>query len=368
MREIRIFIAGLGHVGRAVLALLQESSSPQVLIAGLADSSGAICFNDALSPSSGTLSPSSDALSPSTGPTVLWIAAIAEAKKAGWRLANMDLDGIFGHGQITFHRNVEEAIAIARPQVLVELSSSNTRTGGAAAGHAKAAFAIDADVVFASKGALAADWDAIMAAAQDAGRQVRYSATVGGGMPVIDAGTSFAKANPILSIEAVLNGTSVFVLSMMENGMSLDDAVRSAQQGGMAETDPSADLDGLDAAAKLCILARAVMGCSLEVGKVKRESLRSVTSAGLSAAIASGRRLRAVATLERDIHGCIQAGVKLTEVPFESPLARTGSENAVVFHSRFSGTLSMIGKGAGPMETAPAVIRDLAVLSESWCT
>jgi len=110
------------------------------------------------------------------------------------------------------------------------------------------------------------------------------------------------------------------------------------------------------------------MGCSLEVGKVKRESLRSVTSAGLSAAIASGRRLRAVATLERDIHGCIQAGVKLTEVPFESPLARTGSENAVVFHSRFSGTLSMIGKGAGPMETAPAVIRDLAVLSESWCT
>lgn len=359
MREIRIFIAGLGHVGRAVLALLAEPSSPRVLIAGLADSSGAICFAEALPPSK--------ALSSTVQLTEPWLPAIVEAKKTGVRLVDMDLNGVFSPGQATFHRNVEEAIARAKPQVLVELSSSNTSTGGAAAGHAKVAFAADADVVFASKGALAADWDAIMAAAQEAGRQVRYSATVGGGMPVIDAGTSFAKANPIVSIEAVLNGTSVYILSLMETGMSLDDAVRAAQAAGMAETDPSADIDGLDAAAKLCILARSIMGSSLKVGDVNRESLRSVTSASLATAIAAGKRLRAVATLERDIHGCMQADVALKEVPADSPLARTGSENAVIFHSKFSGTLSMIGKGAGPMETAPAVIRDLAVLSESWC-
>ncbi|MDX9959040.1 MAG: hypothetical protein RBT68_11420 [Spirochaetia bacterium] len=352
MHEIRIFIAGLGHVGRAVLALLQEPSSPRVLITGFADSSGAICFTEALSPGK---------------PDTPWENAIIEAKKAGLRLADLDLDGIFSPGQACFRQNVEEAIALGRPQVLVELSSSNTRTGGAATGHAKAAFAVGADVVFASKGALAADWDAIMAAAGTSGRQIRYSATVGGGMPVIDAGTSFAKANPILSIEAVLNGTSVYVLSLMETGLSLDEAVRSAQQAGMAETDPSADLDGLDAAAKLCILARAVMGGNLKVGDVKRESLRSVTRATLSAAIAAGRRLRAVATLGHDHNGSLQAEVKLVEVSIDSPLARTGSENAVIFHSRYSGILSMIGKGAGPMETAPAVIRDLAVLSESWC-
>jgi homoserine dehydrogenase len=350
MHEIRIFIAGLGHVGRAVLALLAEPTSPRVLVAGLADSSGAICFTEALSPSK------------------QWKYSIIDAKKTGLRLGDLDLDVIFGPGQAVFHRNVEEAIALAKPQVLVELSSSNTSTGGAAAGHAKAAFIADADVVFASKGALAADWDAIMAASRASGRAVRYSATVGGGMPVIDAGTSFARANPIQSIEAVLNGTSVYVLSLMEAGMALDDAVRSAQAAGMAETDPSADLDGFDAAAKLCILARSIMGKRLDVGDVKRESLRSVTAAGLSAAVTAGNRLRAVATLELDIHGCLQAGVKMTEVPFDSPLARTGSENAVVFHSRYSGTLSMIGRGAGPMETAPAVIRDLAVLSESWCT
>jgi homoserine dehydrogenase len=369
MREIRIFIAGLGHVGRAVLALLQEPTSPRVLVAGLADSSGAICFTEALSPSNMQPGGQSRRIgAPFPGkPGKTWEIAVMEAKKAGLRLADLDLDGIFGPGRACFHTNVEKAIALARPQVLVELSSSNTRTGGAAAGHAKAAFAVGSDVVFASKGALAADWDAIMSAAGAAGRQVRYSATVGGGMPVIDAGTSFARANPILSIRAVLNGTSVYVLSMMETGLSLDEAVRSAQQAGMAETDPSADLDGLDAAAKLCILARAVMGSSLVVGDVKRESLRSVTIDSLSAAIAAGKRLRAVATLERSLHGSILAEVKLEEVPFDSPLARTGSENAVVFHSRFSGTLSMIGKGAGPMETAPAVIRDLAVLSESWC-
>ena len=359
MQEIRIFIAGLGHVGRAVLALLAESSSPGVLIAGLADSSGAICFAEALSPSK--------ALSSTELHTEPWLPALVEAKKTGFRLADMDVNGIFGPGQTTFYLNVEEAITRARPQVLVELSSSNTSTGGAAAGHAMAAFAADTDVVFASKGALAADWDALMNAALGAGRAVRYSATVGGGMPVIDAGTSFAKANPILSIEAVLNGTSVFILSLMETGMALEDAVKAAQTAGMAETDPSADLDGLDAAAKLCILARSVMGTRLEVKDVKRESLRSVTRASLATAIAAGRRLRAVATLERDISGCLQAEIKLRDVPIDSPLARIGSENAVVFHSRFSGTLSMIGKGAGPTETAPAVIRDLAILSESWC-
>jgi homoserine dehydrogenase len=354
MREIRIFIAGLGHVGRAVLALLEEASSPPVLVAGLADSSGAVCFNEAISPS--------------RGPAAPWIAAVSDAKKAGLRLVDLDLDGIFGPGQVIFYRDVEEAIRVARPQVLVELSSSDTRTGGAASGHAKAAFAIDADVVFASKGALAADWDYIMGAAQDAGRQVRYSATVGGGMPVIDAGTSFARSNPIESIEAVLNGTSVFVLSLMEEGLTLDEAVKAAQEAGMAETDPSADLDGLDAAAKLCILARSVMGYNLKVGDVSRESIRSASKSRLVSATARGMKLRAVATLSRDSQGGVRGGIKLTEVPLDSPLARTGSENAVVFHSRFSGTLSMVGRGAGPTETAPAVVRDLAVLSENWCT
>jgi homoserine dehydrogenase len=370
MQEIRIFIAGLGHVGRAVLTLLSEPTSPKVLIAGLADSSGAVCFTEALSPSDMRQESSPGQPGPldqgNAGNS--WLSTIMKAKKAGLRLVDLDLDGIFGPGLAVFHRDAVRAIVLARPQVLAELSSSNTRTGGPAAGHAKAAFDIGADVVFASKGALAADWDAIMAAAGDAGKAVRYSATVGGGMPVIDAGTAFAKGNPVHSIEAVLNGTSVYVLSRMETGMSLADAVKAAQAAGMAETDPSADLDGLDAAAKLCILARSIMGQKLDVGMVKRESLRSVTSISLAAALAAGCRLRAVATLDRDIHGNLQAGVKMTEVPFDSPLARTGSENAVVFHSRFSGTLSMIGKGAGPMETAPAVLRDLAVLSESWCS
>jgi homoserine dehydrogenase len=366
MHEIRIFIAGLGHVGRAVLGLLGEASSPAVLVAGLADSSGAVCFNEAIPPSQALSS--SPVLSTAKEPGVPWIAPVSDAKKAGLRLADLDLDGIFGPGQVIFYRDVEEAIRVAKPQVLLELSSSDTSTGGAASGHAKAAFAIDADVVFASKGALAADWDDIMGAAQAAGRQVRYSATVGGGMPVIDAGTSFARSNPIESIEAVLNGTSVYVLSLMEEGLTLDEAVKAAQEAGMAETDPSADLDGLDAAAKLCILARSVMGFNLKVGDVSRESIRSASKSRLVSATARGMKLRAVAILERVSHGCVQGGIKLTEVPLDSPLARSGSENAVVFHSRFSGTLSMVGRGAGPTETAPAVIRDLAVLSESWCT
>lgn len=125
---------------------------------------------------------------------------------------------------------------------------------------------------------------------------------------------------------------------------------------------------GLDAAAKLCILARSGMRYNLKAGDVSRESIRVAGKSRLASATARGMWLRTVATLNRDNHDCIQGGITLTDVPLESPLARTGSENAVVFHSRFSGTLSMISKGAGPIETAPAVIRDLAMLSESWCT
>ena len=179
-------------------------------------------------------------------------------------------------------------------------------------------------------------------------------------MPVIDAGLAFSQANPLESLEAVLNGTSVYVLSLMEEGMDLSGAVAAAQAAGMAEADPSADLDGWDAAAKLCILSRTLFGRPLTPAEVRRTSLRELAPGAIAEAKARGRVIRAVGRL--DASG---ASIELVELDPSSPLARRGAENAVVYRSRFAGDLALIGKGAGPRETAAAVLRDLSLLSST---
>lgn len=356
MKAKRLFISGLGYVGRAVLELLPEESSPRVLVVGLSDSSGALYDPDGFSEAE--------------------LERLRREKADGKRLAEaaVGLGARLGAergtgtpaaaaaGRRAFLPGREgalAAIAAARPDILAELSPTEL-SGGSAVDYALAAIGAGADLVFASKGALAGAWERVVPAAGGAGRRLRYSATVGGGMPVIDAGLSFSHANPLESLEAVLNGTSVYVLSLMEEGMDLSRAVAAAQAAGMAEADPSADLDGWDAAAKLCILSRTLFGRPLTPAEVRRTSLRELAPGAIAEARARGRVIRAVGRL--DASG---ARIELVELDPSSPLARRGAENAVVYRSRFAGDLALIGKGAGPRETAAAVLRDLSILSST---
>lgn len=346
MKAKRLFISGLGYVGRAVLELLPEASSPRVLVAGVSDSSGALYDPDGFSEAE--------------------LERLRRDKAAGKRLAEAAAGLGAGLGAAADRRaflpgreGALAAIVAARPDILAELSPTEL-SGGAAVDYALAAIGAGADLIFASKGALAGAWDRVVPAAEVAGRRLRYSATVGGGMPVIDAGLAFAQANPLESLEAVLNGTSVYVLSLMEEGMDLTRAVAAAQAAGMAEADPSADLDGWDAAVKLCILSRTLFGRPLSPAEVRRSSLRELAPGAIADAKARGRVIRAVARL--DASG---ARIELVELDPSSPLARRGAENAVVYRSRFAGDLALIGKGAGPRETAAAVLRDLSLLSST---
>lgn len=366
--EPTLFIFGMGHVGRAVLQFLidaqecelqeqPELKSRSFKLVGIADSSGAI--------------------SKPEGFTAGELRSIIEGKSSGLRFSDA-----FYADYSAFHADAIEALSGLRPKLVAELSPTLLEAGSNSEKYALAAFSLGADLVFASKAALAVSWEKIHKAARDNGCRLRYSATVGAGMPVIDAGRAFARANPIQKIEAVLNGTSVYVLSLMEEGLSYDEAVRAAQKAGIAEADPGADLDGLDAAAKLCILARSVMGVPLDYKDVKRESLNAASPARLSAAKNAGNLLRAVGTVERDELPCscyegpledgggsnpqgqrVRASISLKEVPAASPLARSGTENAVIFSSPRAGDIAITGRGAGPEETATAVLRDLILLA-----
>lgn len=339
MDHKRIFVAGLGHVGRALLDMLADGAGHGLTVCGLADSSGAVVLADGFSPSA--------------------LSGLAEAKRNGRGLSAQALPV-----GARLEPDALAAIRASAPDILAELSPTDPRSGGAALAHALAAADLGASVAFASKGALVAAWDRLADAFSRGGGAFRCSATVGGGMPVLDCGRSFSMANPIDSIEAVLNGTSVYVLSLMETGLGLDEAVKKAQAAGMAEADPSADLDGLDAAAKLCIMSRFILGLPLELDSVARQGIREADPSAVASAPGRRARLRAVGRLNL-AGGRAQARVSLAEVPEASALARSGSENAVIFHSRNAGDLALIGKGAGPRETATAVMRDLLRLSRA---
>lgn len=211
------------------------------------------------------------------------------------------------------------------------------------------------DVVSANKAVVAACSDEFERAARAGGASLRFSAAVGGAAPILEAVTRAARDAGVRSVRAVLNGTSSFVLSRVADGASLADAVSEAQQRGLAEADPSRDLDGRDAADKLCLIARAATGTALSPNDLPRDEINAATQLG-------GRTAQ-VAELDLS-DSQPRAVVRLIELANGDPLARLRrGECGAVIESR-AGTRSFVaGTGAGRWPTAEAVLADLLELS-----
>jgi homoserine dehydrogenase len=344
-KTVDIAIAGFGHVARALARILAELKTdapaggcPFFRVIAVSDSSGCLLDRNGID-----------------GRRLL---ELARAKEGGAALGGAP-------GALRGSDALVSALEGRWPPILVETGPTQIRDGGDSKLRSVAALRGGSSVVLASKGPVAAAWEELAAAAggeAELARRLRFSATVGAGMPVIDAGRALALGSPIRGIAACLNGTSSLVLGLMEEGLSLHRAVARAQELGMAEADPAADLDGLDAAAKLCILARAVLGAPIKPSEVARESVREVTESRIASASARGGRVRAVGRLRFE-GGALIAAVRLEELPASSPLAVSGGSCAVLFDSERSGELSLVGKGAGPVETASALLRDLRILA-----
>ena len=222
-----------------------------------------------------------------------------------------------------------------------------------------------AGVVTANKALVAQHYDALHAAARSEGAQLVYSAAVGGGVPVLEA---IARIRPqgLATIEAVLNGTANFILTRLEQGCPFDDAVHEAQALGFAEADPSADLDGHDAAQKLSLLVRDGFGAGPAPGQVVRESLRSVSAADAQAALARGEVLKQVSRCTRSADGEFVAEVRIESLPQDHPLARArGEENAFLLATADGRRHALHGKGAGRWPTAASVFADIMDLQRA---
>ena len=196
--------------------------------------------------------------------------------------------------------------------------------------------------------------------AEEKDTPLKYEAAVAGGIPVIKAIREGASANEIARVYGILNGTCNYILTQMErNGASFADALSAAQAEGYAEADPTFDVDGIDAAHKLSILAALCFGTRLDIGAVTADGIRGLIAEDIREAEALGHRVRLIGMAERDANGLYQH-VQPCLVPADHPLAYVpGALNAVVAEGNFVGRLFFEGAGAGAGPTASAIVADI---------
>lgn len=225
-----------------------------------------------------------------------------------------------------------------------------------------AALELGSDVVTANKAVIAAWGSELSRTALERGRRLLWSAAVGGAVPCLEVAARLARRGQILSIEGVLNGTTNFVLGRIAEGEGLEAAVRQAQIAGLAEADPSRDLDGRDAADKLVLLCREAFGADLRTDDVVCDGL---TADALEAVLSAGNGVpRQVARAWRTGDGTVRASVGLESVDATGTLGRLrGQENALVVRTEAGEIEIVSGKGAGRWPTAEAVVADLLVIA-----
>ena len=219
-------------------------------------------------------------------------------------------------------------------------------------------------LVTANKAMIAHHGAELGALADSKNAPLKFEAAVAGGIPVIQGLRDGAAANRIDRVYGILNGTCNFILSAMErDGRDFADVLADAQAKGYAEADPSFDIDGVDAAHKLSILASLSFGSKIDFAGVEVRGIRKILAADIAQAQALGYRIRLIGFAEIDgengaaqifqrVHPCL--------VPLAHPLANvTGATNAVVAEGNYSGRLLFQGAGAGDRPTASAVVADL---------
>lgn len=249
----------------------------------------------------------------------------------------------------------------ADADVIVELIGGSV---GTALDLTEAAFGEGRHVVTANKALVAEEGTALALKAEAAGVNLAYEAAVAGGIPVIKAIREGLAGNKISRVLGILNGTCNYILSTMEEtGRDFADVLKDAQDLGYAEADPSFDIDGVDAAHKLAILASLAFGTKVEFGQVHVEGIRDVEAVDFEYAKELGYRIKLLGLAGQTDNGVYQR-VHPCLIDQDGPLAAVdGSFNAVIAEGDFVGRSVLEGRGAGAGPTASAVVADLIDLA-----
>jgi homoserine dehydrogenase len=249
-------------------------------------------------------------------------------------------------------------IRVCGAHVLFENTPVDYATGQPAIDHLRAALQYGMHAITANKGPVVHGFRQLADAADNRGRKFYFESTVMDGAPIFSLFRETLPAAKLKSFKGILNSTTNLILTRMEQGETFDQAVAYAQSIGIAETDPSGDIDGWDATIKVCALATVLMGIPLKPDQVARTGIRLITPAEIAEARASGKRWKLVCSAQLD-GDQLKASVAPEMVSPDSALYGVdGTSSVIQFESDVLGPLSIIEKDPGPETTAYGLLAD----------
>jgi len=249
--------------------------------------------------------------------------------------------------------------------LMIELTPLNIESGQPAIDHIKAAFEVGLDVVTANKGPIAYAYKDLRALARSKGVHFRFEGTVMDGTPVFNLVEKTLPGCQVLGIEGILNSTSNFVLTEMSRGKRMEDAIKEAQARGFAEAEPSLDIDGWDAAAKITALANVLMEAGSNPKKVDREGIRKISDIDLKNAKTDGLKIKQIARATREGDE-VRLQVKPEFIDSSSPFwSIDGTSSAVRLKTDLMGEIAVSEINPSVTQTAYAIFSDILLIMES---
>ncbi|TFF93454.1 MAG: homoserine dehydrogenase, partial [Promethearchaeota archaeon] len=243
--------------------------------------------------------------------------------------------------------------------VCIETTPTNPKDGEPAYSHIIKAINHNIDVVASNKGPFYLKCDEIKKLAKEKNVYVRYEATVASCVPILACKENI-QGNTISGIRAILNGTCNYILSRMSSeGIAFSMALKEAQELGYAETDPTLDIEGYDAAGKLVILANEFYGWSRTIEDVKIRGITKITPQAIELAKSDGFTIKHLAIVEDD-----NLVVEPRLIERDSPLNISGTLNVVELETKHAGPIILMGRGAGGYEAASAILNDLIYIAQ----
>ena len=325
---VRISIVGLGNVGRGVAEVIRRKQEEitrkydiDLKIVGVADLPGAVVDENGLS---------EDAITK------------------------------FKSRETTEDMTTMDMIKDVEHEIVVETTPTNVENGEPGLTHIITALESDRHVVTSNKGPLALQYGKLMDLATSRGKELKFEASVGGAMPIISLIKDNLAGNGIISIKGILNGTCNYILTRMrEEKLPYEHVLKEAQERGIAETDPSNDVAGRDTAVKLVILANSIFGRNVSYKDVEVAGITEITLEALKLADDAGYVIKLIGEVDGGGSSgeCLKVAPRL--VPKDDPLNVGGTLNVATIKTDLAGDITVIGKGAGPIEAASAVLSDI---------
>lgn len=256
-----------------------------------------------------------------------------------------------------------QTIQQSNADTIVEITFTDVKTGQPAIDHCRAAFERKKNVVMSNKGPVALAYNELSKLAQDNGVRWGFEGTVMSGTPTIRMPLTCLAGNDVYEISGILNGTTNYILTQMEQGKTYEEALKDAQALGYAEADPTSDVEGYDAMYKIVILANVIMNVPLTKEEVVCKGITHLTPADIERAKNEGKRWKLIARAKKEGNRVV-AKIGPEALPLTDPLAGVlDATNAVTYHCDLSGPITVVGAGAGKVETGFSLLIDLINIS-----